>query len=371
VGRLPPDAMWRDVQELFAPFGEIVHLQLPLDDSGRRRGFAIVELLKPEQASAAVEKLEVADLRGTQLVVRLDDAVVNQKSGCTVYVGNLGPTTTWQALKAHITNAGADPTGAARVQVMGENGRSLGFGFVEFRTAAAADAAVWMLHNNSIEADRYLFMRLDCDVRDQDEVEAKMRRDAHAKNIQLVASLAHWIDASPPLVEWGWAERFRSCWAPKMEPAVAPPIREARSHAMAFHQFQARVRQLVTARMEVAQLPGLYEHTYGNRIEPRAFGYPSLREALHEITSGGAFVLDASGPRPTIAPAYDYERVYDRERGDDRQGRDGGVKRERGGERRDRERDRDDFRRGDERRSDDRREKDCDDRRRPPPPRRR
>ena len=56
IGRLPPEAGWRELQELFANFGELVHVQLPLDDSGRRRGYAIVELEKPEAAAAAVEK---------------------------------------------------------------------------------------------------------------------------------------------------------------------------------------------------------------------------------------------------------------------------------------------------------------------------
>ena len=28
VGRLPAEAMWRDLQELFAPFGELLHVQM-------------------------------------------------------------------------------------------------------------------------------------------------------------------------------------------------------------------------------------------------------------------------------------------------------------------------------------------------------
>ena len=63
VGRLPPEAGWRELQELFFSFGELVHVQLPLDDNGRRRGFAIVELEQPEAASAAVAKLELAGSR--------------------------------------------------------------------------------------------------------------------------------------------------------------------------------------------------------------------------------------------------------------------------------------------------------------------
>ena len=357
VGRLPYDASAREVAELFAPFGELVHLQIPMDEMGRRRGFAIVELARPEMAAAAVEKLDVADLRGTQIVVRNDDQVVNQKSGTVIFVGNLGMTTTWQALKAHVSAAGADPSGTAHVRVMATDaGRSLGFGFVEFRTTAAADAAVYMLHNNTLDG-RYLFIRLDCDLKELDDLEAQRRRDAHAKNIALVASLATWIDASAPLVDWGWAERHRSCWAPKMEPAMAPPVREDRKSALAFLQFQARLRALVTQRMEVAQLPGLFESRFGARIEPRVLGYTTLREALSEV---GGLALDVTGQRPTIAPQYEYEHVPPQRR-DSWDGRDASTKRDRSGERRDdrrrderddrreRERDRDRDRRGDRR----------------------
>ena len=54
--------------------------------------------------------------------------------------------------------SGADATGQAHVRVMADGGRSLGYGFVEFRTTAAADAAVWVLHNTMVQ-DRMLFMR--------------------------------------------------------------------------------------------------------------------------------------------------------------------------------------------------------------------
>ena len=56
VGRFPPEATWQQLHDLFAPLGTLVHVQIPLDENGRRRGFAVVELERAEAASSAVQK---------------------------------------------------------------------------------------------------------------------------------------------------------------------------------------------------------------------------------------------------------------------------------------------------------------------------
>lgn len=72
VGRLPADTSWREVQEIFGPFGEIVQLQLPRDRNARSRGFGIIEYSASESAGVAVRKLQHVELRGRKLVVRDD-----------------------------------------------------------------------------------------------------------------------------------------------------------------------------------------------------------------------------------------------------------------------------------------------------------
>ena len=48
VGNLPFRAEQEDVIELFAQFGEVVNCALPLErDTGRKRGFAFIEMSKP------------------------------------------------------------------------------------------------------------------------------------------------------------------------------------------------------------------------------------------------------------------------------------------------------------------------------------
>ena len=68
VGNLPFRAEQEDVSELFAPFGEVTNCALPLErDTGRKRGFAFVEMADPESEDRAVEALQGAELMGRAL----------------------------------------------------------------------------------------------------------------------------------------------------------------------------------------------------------------------------------------------------------------------------------------------------------------
>ncbi|MFO7629858.1 MAG: RNA-binding protein [Prochlorococcaceae cyanobacterium] len=68
VGNLPFRAEQEDVAELFAPFGEVANCSLPLErDTGRKRGFAFVEMADEEMESRAVEGLQGAELMGRPL----------------------------------------------------------------------------------------------------------------------------------------------------------------------------------------------------------------------------------------------------------------------------------------------------------------
>ena len=66
VGNLPFRAEREDVLQLFAPFGEVVNCSLPLErDTGRKRGFAFVEM-----ADEAIESTAIDGLQGTELMGR-------------------------------------------------------------------------------------------------------------------------------------------------------------------------------------------------------------------------------------------------------------------------------------------------------------
>jgi len=254
-------------------------------------------------------------------------------------VANLSPAVTWQVLKEHIKTAGADPSGSAHVRVITTaDGRSLLFGFIEFRNTAAADAAVWTLHNSTLD-NRLLFVRPDCEMLDLDEKEGVARRESAAKQVQLVSQVATWFESAPPLVEWGWAERLMSCWVDGHSDGGLPPA--ARDRSLEWFQFCTRMRKLVTSRMDVQQLPGLYERSFGARIDPKALGCTSLREAL---LATPAIQVESQGQRLSITPvsssgpsSSDKRSRGSTERGGDRGGDRGRSDRDREGRERGRD----------------------------------
>ena len=68
VGNLPFRAEQEDVVELFAPFGEVTNCSLPLErDTGRKRGFAFVEMADESVEASAIEALQGAELMGRPL----------------------------------------------------------------------------------------------------------------------------------------------------------------------------------------------------------------------------------------------------------------------------------------------------------------
>ena len=66
VGNLPFRAEREDVTQLFSPFGEVLNCSLPLErDTGRKRGFAFIEM-----ADEAIELTAIDGLQGTELMGR-------------------------------------------------------------------------------------------------------------------------------------------------------------------------------------------------------------------------------------------------------------------------------------------------------------
>ena len=68
VGNLPFRAEREDVLQLFAPFGEVLNCSLPLErDTGRKRGFAFIEMGGEAIESKAIDGLQGAELMGRPL----------------------------------------------------------------------------------------------------------------------------------------------------------------------------------------------------------------------------------------------------------------------------------------------------------------
>ena len=68
VGNLPFRAEREDVLQLFAPFGEITNCSLPLErDTGRKRGFAFIEMADESLESTVIESLQGSEMMGRPL----------------------------------------------------------------------------------------------------------------------------------------------------------------------------------------------------------------------------------------------------------------------------------------------------------------
>tara|TARA_Y100001978_G_scaffold62655_1_gene56259 strand:+ start:171 stop:734 length:564 start_codon:yes stop_codon:yes gene_type:complete len=68
VGNLPFRAEREDVLQLFTPFGEVNNCSLPLErDTGRKRGFAFVEMANEALESTAIESLQGTEMMGRPL----------------------------------------------------------------------------------------------------------------------------------------------------------------------------------------------------------------------------------------------------------------------------------------------------------------
>ena len=68
VGNLPFRAEREDVLQLFAPFGEVTNCSLPIErDTGRKRGFAFIEMADESLESTVIESLQGSELMGRPL----------------------------------------------------------------------------------------------------------------------------------------------------------------------------------------------------------------------------------------------------------------------------------------------------------------
>jgi RNA recognition motif-containing protein len=70
VGNLSFQATEEDLREVFAEYGEVSRISLPTDrETGRKRGFAFVEMASEAQEDAAISELDGAEWLGREIRV--------------------------------------------------------------------------------------------------------------------------------------------------------------------------------------------------------------------------------------------------------------------------------------------------------------
>jgi RNA recognition motif-containing protein len=80
VGNLSFQATEDDLREVFAEYGEVSRVSLPTDrETGRKRGFAFVEMSTEAQEDAAIAELDGAEWLGRE--IRVNKAKPREESG--------------------------------------------------------------------------------------------------------------------------------------------------------------------------------------------------------------------------------------------------------------------------------------------------
>ena len=71
IGNLSWDAEREDLVHLFSQYGEVSKCSLPLDrETGRKRGFAFVDLASAADEKSAIDDLQDVELMGRGITVR-------------------------------------------------------------------------------------------------------------------------------------------------------------------------------------------------------------------------------------------------------------------------------------------------------------
>ena len=82
VGNLSFQAEREDLLNLFGPYGEVIQCSLPLDrETGRKRGFAFVELADAAAEQKAIEGLQEVEWMGR--TIRVNPAAPREGAGGT------------------------------------------------------------------------------------------------------------------------------------------------------------------------------------------------------------------------------------------------------------------------------------------------
>lgn len=74
VANFPFSTTVEELEGMFSPYGEVMSAKIALDrDTNRSRGFGFVEMGSAEEAGAAIEGLNGADMGGRPLAVRYSE----------------------------------------------------------------------------------------------------------------------------------------------------------------------------------------------------------------------------------------------------------------------------------------------------------
>nr|QOW64979.1 hypothetical protein [Lymnaea stagnalis] len=226
------------LREMFEVYGKIISAKVMYDGSGKSRGFGFVSFEEPDAAERAVTTLNGNEMGGKMLYcgraqkkaerqaelkekfekIKLER--INRYQGVNLYVKNLDDGVDDDRLRKEFSQFGT----ITSAKVMGEGGRSRGFGFVCFSSPEEATKAVTEMNGRIIVA-KPLYVAL---------AQRKEDRRAHlaSQHIQRLATMRQQNVQYNPIFNAGGAGYFVPTMPQAQRgfftPANVPSIRQAR-----------------------------------------------------------------------------------------------------------------------------------------------
>eukprot|EP01138_Halocafeteria_seosinensis_P004221 gb/GECG01004316.1/.p1 GENE.gb/GECG01004316.1/~~gb/GECG01004316.1/.p1 ORF type:complete len:364 (+),score=33.91 gb/GECG01004316.1/:1-1092(+) len=156
VSNLSYSVKWQDLKDHMRAAGDVKHAKILEGPDGRSKGCGIVEYSSPLDAANAMRSLNDSVLQGRPILVREDREAREAQNAAPhsipeptrLYVGNIPFSYAWQNLKDTFKTVG--PVAYANV-TLDQDGRSKGWGLVEFEDPEDAKAAIAEMNGNVVD----------------------------------------------------------------------------------------------------------------------------------------------------------------------------------------------------------------------------
>ncbi|GLJ18803.1 hypothetical protein SUGI_0335730 [Cryptomeria japonica] len=175
----------RGLYDTFSTFGTILSCKVATDNNAQSKGYGFVQYDQEEAAQSAIEKLNGMLLNGKQVYVGLfvrrqeRERSMGTSKFSNVFVKNLSETTTDEDLQNVFSNFG---TITSAVVMRDVDGKSKGFGFVNFENADDAANAVDNLNGKTFNDDREWYVgRAQKKAEREAELKTKFEQERKAK----------------------------------------------------------------------------------------------------------------------------------------------------------------------------------------------
>jgi len=307
------------LREMFTTYGKIISAKVMFDVSGKSRGFGFVSFEEPEAAELAVTDLNGKDVTGKMLYCgraqkkaerqaelkekfeKIKQERINRYQGVNLYVKNLDDGVDDERLRKEFSQFGT----ITSAKVMGEGGRSRGFGFVCFSSPEEATKAVTEMNGRIIVA-RPLYVAL---------AQRKEDRRAHlaSQHIQRIQTMRQQNVQYNPLFNGGagyFVPTMPQAQRGFFTPANMASIRQARTpwqQSLRPNQaagFQAMTTGQIRTRPPTAQTQMRPSTLNSRPITGQNVGAPGPRGVnMSNMARPQAGGMGQAGARPAAYPA--------------------------------------------------------------------